>query len=128
VRDPRATVRFSLDDRVTWEQDDGGIIPATIVAFVDDCMVQVRLENGRTVLWPTFSPRMRRAQTPDIDEDATMSSEEDMPLYRNPMEEAYYSAVSVTTEESLRDAQRRTVPDFLEYEETYPSGDDDGKP
>jgi hypothetical protein len=120
VRDPRAAVRFSLDERVTWDQGNGSVVIATIIAFVDECTVKVRLENGRTVIWPTFSPRMRRVETPDLDEGNETIDGIDMPTTSTPTEEPYYETVSVTTSVD----QRRTLPDFSEYESTYP-GDDD---
>jgi hypothetical protein len=127
VRDPRATVRFSLDERVIWDQGHGSVILATIVAFVDECTVQVRLENGRTVLWPTFSPRMRRVQTPDFDEMSGDGNETmdgmDLPALHRPTEESYYEAVLVTAPVD----QRRTLTDFTEYGSTCPGAHDDDK-
>lgn len=67
VRDPRATVRFSLDERVAWDEGDR-IILGVVIGFLDDeCAIKVRLENGSTVVWPTVSARLRRVQTPDYD-------------------------------------------------------------
>ncbi len=65
VRDPRAAVRFSLDERVAWDEGDR-IVLATVLGYTDDeCAIRVRLESGATAVWPTVSARLRRVQTPD---------------------------------------------------------------
>jgi hypothetical protein len=118
VRDPRADVRFSLEDRVIWDQGNGNVFIAVIDAFVDDCTARVRFENGRTAIWPTFSPRMRRIVPPDFEDstsfdmdDSALTSVEELPC-----ETDYYENVTLTTSNSAR----KTIPDFVEYASTLP--------
>lgn len=74
IRDPRATVRFSLDERVAWDEGDR-IVLGVVIGFPDDeCAIKVRLENGCTVIWPTVSSRLRRVQTPEYSEDQSMAT------------------------------------------------------
>jgi len=74
IQDPRATVRFSLDERVAWDEGDR-IVLGVVIGFPDDeCAIKVRLENGCTVIWPTVSARLRRVQTPEYSEDQSMAT------------------------------------------------------
>jgi hypothetical protein len=107
IRNPRATVRFSLDERVAW--DDGEyLVMATVIGFdEDECTVKVKLDNGTISFWPTVSARLRRVQTQEyqsaitrIDDKHIPTQEEITPIGK-PVKEVsgYYSEVSLAEDE-----------------------------
>lgn len=128
IRNPRATVRFSLDDRVAW--DDGEyIIMATVIGFEEDeCTVKVKLDNGTVAFWPTVSARLRRVQTAEYTsvetriENARTDSVDDLqPIgVKTSQVSGYYSEVSITPE----DEDSTTRVQRIDLDSTIP-GDGD---
>jgi hypothetical protein len=100
VRDPRAAVRFSLDDRVTWdeslESDGSKLVYGTIDAFLEDeCMVRIRIEGGGTTLAPTFSSRLKHARV------SLPPESNDTVVEMAPMEEIRYMEVDYSDSETI---------------------------
>lgn len=76
VRDPRAAVRFSLDEQVEWDEGDR-ILRGKVVGFVEnDCMCKVLHDDGGITLWPTMSPLMRRV--PKSDDELSQFTQSDI--------------------------------------------------
>ena len=132
IRNPRATVRFSLDERVAW--DDGEyIVMATVIGFdEDECTVKVKLDNGTVAFWPTVSARLRRVQTPDyisetsiatrIDEARNPSQSEITPIGKpTSLSSDYYNEVSLSPEEDDSTSRIQRV----DLDATIPGNRDD---
>jgi hypothetical protein len=129
IRNPRATVRFSLDERVAW--DDGEyLVMATVIGFdEDECTVKVKLDNGTISFWPTVSARLRRVQTSEYQSVATRIDEKQMPTQEEeitpigkPVKEVsgYYSEVSLAPE----DEDSTTRIQRVDIDSTIPGGDE----
>jgi hypothetical protein len=79
-------MRFSLDDRVTWDEslnaDGSRLVHGTVDAFLEDeCMVRIRIDGGGTTLAPTFSSRLKHARV-SIPSEANDTIVESSPLIR----------------------------------------------
>lgn len=102
VRDPRATVRFSLDERVAWDEGDRIVLGAVIGFTEDECAIRVRLENGSTAIWPTVSARLRRVQTPGYDYGGSVATSVELPsMIGEPVVEEHYDEMEVGAHDTI---------------------------
>lgn len=142
IPDPRAAVRFSIGDRVAW--DDGG--PCLHLGMIDsfiegsDCEVRVRLDDGRLVDIFSIATSLRRiavpipgVEVPAPGFDTSVSETVDRhPLdgIRTPPEPTpigeplHLSSAAYESMEVLEDEQvtTRTRRDVFEVDVTTPDG------
>jgi len=124
IRNPRATVRFSLDERVAW--DDGEyLVMATVIGFdEDECTVKVKLDNGSVAFWPTVSARLRRVQTSEYASVATRvetsPTEEDLQPIGKLASGGYYSEVALISDEDSTTRVQR-----IDLDSTVPGNSDE---